>query len=124
MRCSSCGAPITDNSRFCSHCGAKIDDGVKRTEVTINKHIEDVAEIKRAGYEEKESELRQKKAGRELKAWSIKRISILSLIGLNVILFLCTFFAEPQIQILSIFPIFIGSGMIIYMLYLMITGKW
>ena len=67
IKCSNCGASITDDSKFCKYCGEKIDDGVKRIEVKVDKRIEDVAEVRRAEYEEKESMLRQKKMERELK---------------------------------------------------------
>lgn len=40
--CSQCGAPLTNDSKFCSHCGAKVDDGTIRAEITIN----DTARIK------------------------------------------------------------------------------
>ena len=72
LKCPDCGASLTDDSRFCRYCGAKIDDGVKRTEIKIDKHVEDVAEIRRAEYEEKESLLRQKKMKRDLRKGRFK----------------------------------------------------
>ena len=64
VKCTECGASIQDDSKFCKYCGAKIvDENLKRVEVKIDN----TAEIRRAGYEEKESQLRQKKMERELK---------------------------------------------------------
>ena len=60
--CSQCGAPVMSDSKFCSHCGAKIDDGVERKEIVIDNK----AEVMRAGYETKESDVRQKKEKIEL----------------------------------------------------------
>ena len=69
VKCTECGASIQDDSRFCKYCGAKIvQDELKRVEVKID----DTAEIKRAEYEEKESELRQKAMKRELRMKSLK----------------------------------------------------
>ena len=85
FKCPDCGATLTDDSKFCKYCGAKIDDGVKRVEVNINKRIEDVAEIKRAGYEEKESSARIRKMEREHKAGRAKRIALLTILVLCVL---------------------------------------
>ena len=64
VKCTECGASIQDDSRFCKYCGAKIQpDNTQRIEVKID----DSAEMKRAGYEEQESLLRQEKMKRELK---------------------------------------------------------
>ncbi len=69
VKCTECGASIQDDSKFCKYCGAKImPDQVKKIEVKID----DTAEIKRAGYEEKESELRQKMMKRELRMKGLK----------------------------------------------------
>lgn len=77
--CSQCGAPIMSDSKFCSHCGAKIDNGVERKEIVIDNK----AEVMRAGYETKESDVRQKKEKIELvkfkATWIL--IGILSLIS-------------------------------------------
>lgn len=77
--CSQCGAPVMSDSKFCSHCGAKIDDGVERKEIVIDNK----AEVMRAGYETKESDVRQKKEKIELvkfkATWIL--IGVLSLIS-------------------------------------------
>lgn len=87
FKCPDCGASLTDDSRFCKYCGAKIDDGVKRVEVKIDKRIEDVAEVKRAEYEAKESELRQKKMKKDMKHHSVKWkvLGVIALVGLIMI---------------------------------------
>lgn len=69
VKCTECGASIQDDSKFCKYCGAKIlDENLKRIEVKIDN----TAEIKRAGYEEQESLLRQKMMKRELRMKSLK----------------------------------------------------
>ena len=69
VKCTECGASIQDDSKFCKYCGAKIvQDELKRVEVKIDN----TAEIKRADYEEKESELRQKMMRRELRMKGLK----------------------------------------------------
>lgn len=81
FKCPDCGATLTEDSKFCKYCGAKIDDGVKRSEIRIDKRIEDVAEIKRADFEERESALRVKKMERELRQQKAKRITYLVLLA-------------------------------------------
>ena len=41
MKCSNCGAAVTDDSNFCKYCGAKIDDNTHRIEIsgTVNKNV-------------------------------------------------------------------------------------
>lgn len=69
VKCTECGASIQDDSKFCKYCGAKIVlDQTKKIEVKIDN----TAEIKRADYEEKESELRQKMMKRELRTKGLK----------------------------------------------------
>lgn len=85
FKCPNCGASIAEDSQFCKYCGAKIDDGVKRSEININKRIEDVAEMKRADFEERESALRVRKMERELRQQKISRITILILFGLSIL---------------------------------------
>lgn len=64
VKCTECGASIQDDSRFCKYCGAKVtQEETRRVEVKIDN----TAEIRRAEYEEKESQLRQKKMERELR---------------------------------------------------------
>lgn len=71
MNCPNCGAAVKEG-KFCNYCGAKLPDDTKRVEVNINKKIEDVAEIKRASYEEEESKLVQKMMKRDLRRSRIK----------------------------------------------------
>ena len=81
VKCTECGASIQDDSKFCKYCGAKIvQDELKRVEVKIDN----TAEIKRADYEEKESELRQKMMRRELRMKGLKWkiCGVLFLIGI------------------------------------------
>ena len=69
VKCTECGAAIQDDSRFCKYCGAKVMlDQVKKVEVKIDN----TAEIKRAGYEEEESKIRQKAMKRELRMKGLK----------------------------------------------------
>lgn len=69
VKCTECGASIQDDSKFCRYCGAKIvDENLKKIEVKIDN----TAEIKRAGYEEQESLLRQKMMKRELRMKGLK----------------------------------------------------
>jgi len=85
VKCTECGASIQDDSKFCKYCGAKIvQDELKRVEVKI----ENTAEIKRADYEEKESELRQKMMRRELRMKGLKWkiCGVLFLIGIALAL--------------------------------------
>ena len=90
FKCPDCGATLKDDSQFCNYCGAKIDDGVKRMEIKIDKRIEDVAEVKRAGYEEKESAMRIRKAEAEFKGRKVKRITALVLLVFCSISFVLT----------------------------------
>lgn len=82
--CSQCGAPIMSDSKFCSHCGAKIDDGVERKEIVIDNK----AEVMRAGYETKESDVRQRKEKMELTKVKATWILIGVLALISVILFI------------------------------------
>ena len=73
IKCPACGAHLSDESRFCSYCGAKIDDGVKRAEIRIEHRTEDVAEVIRAQYEERESQLRIQNAVNQKQQLKTKR---------------------------------------------------
>ena len=84
-RCPACGAYITGEGRFCSHCGTKIDDGVQRSEIKIDQHIQDDAEVRRSQYEEQESLLRQKEFASKLKAAKAKRIILLTILGIIIL---------------------------------------
>lgn len=68
MKCPQCGANIEFDSKFCKYCGATMPDTTQRIEVKI----EDAAEIKRAGYEEQESLLRQEQMKRQMKKEKMK----------------------------------------------------
>lgn len=130
FKCPDCGATLTDDSRFCKYCGAKIDDGVNRSEinVNINKRIEDVAEVQRASYEERESNLRVKKMERELRRQKAKRITYLVLLALSLIILIVGLFEGPEphsntngFTILGVFvSISVGCGIISQL----IKGKW
>lgn len=79
---------MTDDSRFCKYCGAKIDDGVKRSEIKIdiNKRIEDVAEIKRAEREERESLRRERKEKAQTIGKWIRRGFLIALLVASLIM--------------------------------------
>lgn len=72
MKCPQCGAEVREG-KFCNYCGASLPDNTKRIEVKIDKRVEDVAEVRRAEYEAKESELRQKKMKKELRQGKVMR---------------------------------------------------
>lgn len=85
VKCTECGASIQDDSKFCKYCGAKIlDENLKKIEVKIDN----TAEIKRAGYEEQESLLRQKMMKRELRTKGLKWkiCGVLFIVGLIMML--------------------------------------
>lgn len=128
FKCPDCGASLTDDSRFCKYCGAKIDDGVKRSEIKIdiNKRIEDVAEIKRAEYEEKESRARIRSIERGDKRGKGKRITLLILLVLSALMSIPAFVQTSSVALLLtgmasvVLFIVVGGGII----YQLITGKW
>ena len=68
MYCRKCGKELADGAKFCKYCGATMPDTTQRIEVKI----EDAAEIKRAGYEEQESLLRQEQMKRQMKKEKMK----------------------------------------------------
>lgn len=103
VKCTECGASIQDDSKFCKYCGAKIvQEDLKRIEVKIDN----TAEIKRADYEEKESELRQKMMARDLRMKSLKWkvTGIVNAIGLLIMAYGCIF-GPPILAGLSVFVI-------------------
>ena len=125
-KCPECGAAIKDDSKFCNYCGAKLPDDTKRVEIKIDKRIEDVAEIKRAKYEEKESELRQKQIIRENHVRKAKRISAYLLIVIGLLAFVLITFSdvEPLLKFYGILGLILAvstGGWIISQLF---TGKW
>lgn len=79
FKCPDCGATLTDDSKFCKYCGAKIDDGVKRVEVHVNKRIEDLAEMRRAEREERES-LRREKKEKAATVWKWIKVAIVLIV--------------------------------------------
>ena len=128
FKCPDCGASLTDDSRFCKYCGAKIDDGIKRSEIKIdiNKRVEDVAEIKRAEYEEKESRARIRSIERGDNRGKGKRITLLILLVLSALMSIPAFAQTSSVALLLIgmvsvvLFIVVGGGII----YQLITGKW
>lgn len=128
FKCPDCGASLTDDSRFCKYCGAKIDDGVKRSEIKIdiNKRVEDVADIKRAEYEEKESRARIRSIERGDKRGKGKRITLLILLVLSALMSIPAFAQTSSVALLLIgmasvvLFVVVGGGII----YQLITGKW
>ena len=125
MNCPQCGAAVKDG-KFCNYCGAKLPDDVKRTEIRIEKQIEDVAEIRRADYETAESRLRQQKMAAELRGKKVRRISCLAIIVLAVLLMgqMMIFKTSPLGNILPVFIVIGAIFMLFYVIYLLITGKW
>jgi len=110
--CSQCGAPVMSDSKFCSHCGAKIDDGVERKEIVIDNK----AEVMRAGYETKESDVRQKKEKIELvkfkATWIL--IGILSLFSVALLIIgLVGLIKKEEGNYLVAFYFFYGLGGIV-----------
>jgi len=126
FKCPDCGATLTDDSRFCKYCGAKIDDGVKRVEVKIDKRIEDVADVRRVSYEERESDLRVKQMQQQLKAKKAKRIMMLS------VFIVCAVFAaisfgfhlENALILPTLIATTVGPVFLILVVVQLIQGKW
>ena len=110
VKCTECGASIQDDSKFCRYCGAKVvQEDLKRVEVKIDN----TAEIKRAGYEEKESELRQKMMARELRMKGLKWkiCGVIFLIGL-IMLLPAIIHNDQPVPGYSILGMFISGGVI------------
>lgn len=128
FKCPDCGASISEDSQFCKYCGAKIDDGIKRSEININKRIEDVAEIRRADFEERESALRVKKMERELQQQKISRISVLVLFGLFVLgTILSIVFRDYDREtwsVLFLVFLFCSAGVGVKIVSKLIKGDW
>ena len=40
--CPACGAPITDNSKFCSHCGARLADNEQKITIEDKAKLEEI----------------------------------------------------------------------------------
>lgn len=110
VKCTECGAALQDDSKFCRYCGAKVvQEDLKRVEVKIDN----TAEIKRAGYEEKESELRQKMMARELRMKNLKWkiCGVIFLIGL-IMQFPAIIHNDQPAPGYSILGIFISAGVV------------
>ena len=58
MNCPACGAPITDDARFCAYCGAKLSDNTQRIEIKSEIKIEDTAKLEEV---KRKFELEEKK---------------------------------------------------------------
>lgn len=113
VKCTECGASIQDDSKFCKYCGAKIvQEDLKRIEVKIDN----TAEIKRADYEEKESQLRQKQMERELRKEKRKPYIIAAKV-LSVLLPITVGLLFLRRSFLSMFVAF-GIGIIFFTIWL------
>lgn len=129
FKCPDCGATLTDDSRFCKYCGAKIDDGIKRMEIKIDKRIEDVAEVKRASYEEQESLLRQQKMKQELKKGKSKRIAVVIALVLSLLPFLVAIVSNSSSSSVSLaataaLGLIVACLIVAYVLVSVIKGTW
>ena len=85
--CSACGAPITDDARFCSHCGTKLPDNTQRIEIKSEIKIEDKAKLEevRLKYEMEEKKLQERNEAKrsgtryiKIKLWASWLICIAS----------------------------------------------
>ena len=66
--CPVCGAPITDESRFCSHCGAKLPENVRKIKIEDAAKLEEV----RLKYEMQERERQEKNESKRTSSKSLK----------------------------------------------------
>lgn len=125
MNCPNCGSAVKEG-KFCNYCGTKLPDDTKRVEVKIDKRIEDVAEVKRASYEELESAIRQKQELRKMQSASIRRKSCLVILIITLLMTIYAVLFNPVGDIAFLFAIsmFIAIFMAIYIVVLLITGKW
>ena len=126
IKCAECGAALKNNSKFCSYCGAKIDDNVKRIEVNVNKRIEDVAEMKRADYETEESKIRQKGMNRDLRSRIVRRWACLIVLAICILMIALPFWitGTGSLVLLSLIGFIGGIPLLVYIIYLLVTGKW
>lgn len=120
MKCPSCGSPVKEG-RFCNYCGAKLPDDTQRIE--IRNTVEDVAEIKRIERERVESERKEEE---RLKARSTKRKAciVLTVVLVLVSAYGAIFKPNDSIKQISAVAFFWAFGMIAFIIYQMITGKW
>ena len=126
MNCPNCGAAVKEG-KFCNYCGAKLPDDTKRVEVNINKRIEDVAEMKRADYETDESKLKQRQMKAEFAARKTRRWACLILLAICVVLSVPAFLnlvkSSSMVWIGALSAV-AGFFLLIYIIYLLIRGKW
>lgn len=114
VKCTECGAALQDDSKFCRYCGAKVvQEDLKRVEVKIDN----TAEIKRAGYEEKESELRQKMMARELRMKNLKwKVTFgFNIVGIIIILLSLIIPDMGTAGVMTGIPFIIGPYLIMFM---------
>ena len=127
-KCPACGASISEDSNFCSYCGAKLDDGVKRSEIHIEHRIQNVAEVIRAQYEEKESQFRIQNAISEKQKRKTKRYTLIVMLITSSIItgygFTHPIDAEGHIGGIPGLSIFIAIGTLIGIIRQLLTGKW
>lgn len=126
FKCPDCGATLTEDSRFCKYCGAKIDDGVKRVEVKIDKRVEDVAEVRRATYEERESDLRVKQMEQQLRTKKIKRAIMLSIASVGCVMTAISFglHVENTYILPTLLAMILGPLFLILIVVQLVQGKW
>ena len=120
VKCASCGAGIEPGQKFCSHCGTAIPDDTFRAEI----RIDDTAEIRRAKYEEQESELRRLKMARELRTYKVARrlMAICACISALSIVLAFTVFYNTNVCFLMI-ELFFILGAVAVMLFIKTTFK-
>ena len=128
IKCPACGAHLSDGSRFCNYCGVKIDDGIKRSEIRIEQRNEDVAEVIRAQYEKKESEIRIQNAISEKQKRKTKRYTLIIMLVISSIIggigFANPIDAEGHPGGIPGTFVIIAIGTIIGIVYQLLTGKW
>lgn len=91
FNCPNCGASIVEGSRFCVFCGTTIkEDTTHRAEV----RIEDVAEVRRADYETRESRIREQEMTHDLRWKLLKRYLSIAWCVITALLFLVGFILD------------------------------
>ena len=66
--CPACGAPITDNSKFCSHCGARLADNEQKITIEDKAKLEEI----RLKYELEERKRQENNESRKNSSKSLK----------------------------------------------------
>ena len=136
MNCPNCGAVVKEG-KFCNYCGAKLPDDTKRFEINFNQRIEDVAEVKRAenefaidsrmaDLEEKESKLRQKKEIRKYRATTTRRWACIILFVVCAVITVISQVGHwtGTAPLLALLAMMVGAFMLVYIIALLVTGKW